>query len=76
VRLAGNAQFLVVYILVSETAIHLWIAVFVIVFSLKVYLCGMNKLKEAYKKYFPYFVDVWQYIVIVLIFIIAAIFIL
>lgn len=36
----------------------------------------MNKLKETYKKYFPYFVDVWQYIVIILVFIIAAIFIL
>jgi hypothetical protein len=34
----------------------------------------MNRLKEAYKKFFPYFVDVWQYVVIILIFIIAAIF--
>lgn len=33
-------------------------------------------IKELYKKYFPYFVDVWQYIVIILVFIIAAIFIL
>jgi len=33
-------------------------------------------MKEFYKKYFPYFVDVWQYIVIILIFILAAIFIL
>ncbi len=36
----------------------------------------MSKFKEAYKKYFPYFVDVWQYIAIVVIFIIAALFIL
>jgi len=33
-------------------------------------------LKEAYKKYYPYFVDVWQYALIILIMIIAAIFIL
>lgn len=33
-------------------------------------------MKEVYKKYFPYFVDVWQYILIIVIFIIAAIFIL
>ncbi len=33
-------------------------------------------LKEVFKKYSPYFVDVWQYIVIIFIFIIAAIFIL
>lgn len=33
-------------------------------------------LKDNYKKYLPYFVDVWQYIVIIVIFIIAAIFIL
>lgn len=31
-------------------------------------------LKEIYKKYFPYFVDVWQYIVIIIMFILAAIF--
>ena len=36
----------------------------------------MSKLKESYKKYFPYFVDVWQYIAIIVIFIIAALFIL
>jgi len=36
----------------------------------------VKKIVEIYKKYFPYFVDVWQYIVIILIFIIAAIFIL
>lgn len=36
----------------------------------------MSKIKETYKKLYPYFVDVWQYIVIILIFIIAAIFIL
>jgi hypothetical protein len=34
------------------------------------------KLKEIYSKYFPYFVDIWQYIVIVVIFVFAAIFIL
>ena len=33
-------------------------------------------MKEIYKKYFPYFVDVWQYLLIIVIFIIAAIFIL
>jgi hypothetical protein len=33
-------------------------------------------LKDKIKKLAPYFVDVWQYIVIVIIFIIAAIFIL
>jgi hypothetical protein len=33
-------------------------------------------MKQAYKKYAPYFVDVWQYIVIILVFILAAIFIL
>lgn len=33
-------------------------------------------LKKKIKKIAPYFVDVWQYIVIVLIFIIGAIFIL
>lgn len=36
----------------------------------------MKSLKESFKKYAPYFVDVWQYIAIILIFIIAAIFIL
>ncbi len=36
----------------------------------------MSKAKEIYKKLYPYFVDVWQYIVIIVIFIIAAIFIL
>lgn len=30
--------------------------------------------KESMKKYAPYFVDVWQYVVIIVIFIIAAIF--
>jgi hypothetical protein len=33
-------------------------------------------MKDLYRKLFPYFVDVWQYVVIILIFIIAAIFIL
>jgi hypothetical protein len=33
-------------------------------------------LKEIVKKYSPYFVDFWQYLVIILVFIIAAIFIL
>lgn len=32
------------------------------------------KLRDLYQKYFPYFVDVWQYIVIVIIFILAALF--
>jgi hypothetical protein len=34
------------------------------------------KIIEDLKKILPYFVDVWQYLVIILIFIIAAIFIL
>jgi len=33
-------------------------------------------MKEKLKKYYPYFVDVWQYALIVVIMIIAAIFIL
>ncbi len=33
-------------------------------------------LKESFKKYYPYFVDVWQYVLIIVIMIIAAIFIL
>jgi hypothetical protein len=33
-------------------------------------------MKDFYRKYFPYFVDFWQYVVIVLIFIIAALFVL
>jgi hypothetical protein len=33
-------------------------------------------LKDVLKKYHPYFVDIWQYLVIILVFIIAAIFIL
>ena len=33
-------------------------------------------LKESFKKYHPYFVDIWQYVVIILIMIMAAIFIL
>jgi hypothetical protein len=36
----------------------------------------MSKWKELYKRYFPYFVDFWQYIVIILIFILAVLFIL
>lgn len=32
--------------------------------------------KENWKKFSPYFVDIWQYIVIIVIMIIAAIFIL
>jgi hypothetical protein len=36
----------------------------------------MKHLRESIRKYAPYFVDVWQYLVIILIFIIAAIFIL
>jgi hypothetical protein len=36
----------------------------------------MSKIKESFKKLYPYFVDVWQYLVIILIFILAAIFIL
>lgn len=34
----------------------------------------MSRIKKTYKKLYPYFVDVWQYIVIIVIFIIAAIF--
>jgi len=33
-------------------------------------------LKENWKKYAPYFVDIWQYLVIIVIMIIAAIWIL
>ncbi len=33
-------------------------------------------IKETWKKLSPYFVDVWQYLIIILIMIIAAIFIL
>jgi hypothetical protein len=33
-------------------------------------------MKEAWKKYSPYFVDFWQYLVIIVIMIFAAIFIL
>jgi len=36
----------------------------------------MNDLKETWNKYSPYFVDIWQYIVIILVMIIAAIWIL
>lgn len=32
--------------------------------------------KERVKKYYPYFVDIWQYLAIIVIFILAAIFIL
>jgi len=31
-------------------------------------------IKEIYKKYFPYFVDFWQYIIIIVMFIVAVIF--
>ena len=30
-------------------------------------------LKELYKKYFPYFIDVWQYLIIIVIFIVVGI---
>jgi len=33
-------------------------------------------LKDIFKKYHPYFVDIWQYLIIIVIMIIAAIFIL
>ena len=36
----------------------------------------MKELKEFWKRYSRYFVDVWQYLIIVVIFIIAALFIL
>ena len=36
----------------------------------------MSSFKETWKKISPYFVDVWQYIVIIVIMIVAAIFIL
>jgi hypothetical protein len=36
----------------------------------------LDELKKLYKEYFPYFVDVWQYILLIVIFILAAIFIL
>lgn len=37
---------------------------------------SMKKLKEFYSNYGHYFVDVWQYLVIIVIMIVAAIFIL
>jgi len=36
----------------------------------------MSSLKETWKKYSPYFVDIWQYLIIIVIMIVAAIFIL
>ncbi len=33
-------------------------------------------MKEFYKKYAPYFIDIWQYVVIIIIIILAAVFIL
>jgi len=30
-------------------------------------------LKDLYKKYFPYFIDVWQYLIIIVIFIVVGI---
>jgi len=33
-------------------------------------------MKEFFKKYHPYFVDIWQYLIIIIVMIIAAIFIL
>jgi hypothetical protein len=36
----------------------------------------MGGLKDSWKKMAPYFVDVWQYLVIIVIMILAAIFIL
>ena len=32
----------------------------------------MDELKELWRKYAPYFVDFWQYLVIIVVFIIAA----
>jgi len=42
--------------------------------QLKLYFCRMKSLMENIKKIAPYFVDVWQYLLIIVIFIIAAIF--
>lgn len=36
----------------------------------------MSNFKETWKKLSPYFVDIWQYLIIIVIMIIAAIFIL
>jgi hypothetical protein len=36
----------------------------------------MKKFKEFWENYYPYFLDVWQYLLIVLIFLIGLIFIL
>lgn len=36
----------------------------------------MKELKELWRQYSPYFVDVWQYLAIIVIFIIAALFVL
>lgn len=37
---------------------------------------AMRELKELWRQYSPYFIDVWQYLVIIVIFIIAALFVL
>lgn len=36
----------------------------------------MIAMKETWKKFYPYFVDIWQYLVIIVIMALAAIFIL
>jgi len=36
----------------------------------------MKRLNEGFKKILPYFVDFWQYLIIIVIFVIAALFIL
>ena len=36
----------------------------------------MKRLRAFFQKYYPYFTDIWQYLIIILIFIFAAIFIL
>lgn len=36
----------------------------------------MDDLKEFWKRYSPYFVDVWQYLLIIVIFLVAALVIL
>ena len=33
----------------------------------------MKELKDFWKKYYPYFLDIWQYIAIIVLFIIGAI---
>ena len=39
----------------------------------ELYQNHQNKFKEFYKEYFPWFVDVWYYLVIIIVFIVCAV---